>query len=391
MLLDNLLDVDELKFDIARKYISVQSHPQFPELKIYNYADPKTLYRPNNGFDYKSFWSHTVSTCRGLIVDTDTNEVVSRPFRKFHNYGFPFPDEDGVDYDWNYSDLEFLNKLDGWFGVEWRHKGEVGIASRGSFISDGAKFATDKFQKFKKYGVLEEFLPKDWTLLFEIIFKKGQIIIPYNYEGIVLIGAKNKETGEEMRHEELTVLHKNLNSAANGKQWVRLVEKVDIDLEQALDIQEKGVEGFVVNRHIKGKEPLKAKIKFDDYLKLQKMFCRTSVQEIWHKMAYPIHEYQDASVPIEFRRWARSNYDNLLQDFYKKLSRIVYISESLQNKLYNLTPYEISQEAFPEDVKYVFMYLCKDWFNLNRTIWDDIRPEGKNPYRTDIDEDVIEG
>lgn len=62
----------------AKQLLKSQTHPRLP-LSIWNYA-PACQYS-------KDKWDDITTLCRGLIIDTDTNEIVGRSFRKFWNEG----------------------------------------------------------------------------------------------------------------------------------------------------------------------------------------------------------------------------------------------------------------------------------------------------------------
>src|SRR5690349_16609824 len=79
MQLDNLLDRDLLAAMLANGYVRSQTHPALP-LRIFNYSE-KT--------QYERMWNPVTRTCRGLIINDETGEIVARPFPKFFNYGEP--------------------------------------------------------------------------------------------------------------------------------------------------------------------------------------------------------------------------------------------------------------------------------------------------------------
>ena len=62
-------------------YVSVQSHSEFP-LSIYAYGR-KTVQEQK--------WDGVTCKCRGIVVNNETGEIISRPFEKFHNYGMSAP------------------------------------------------------------------------------------------------------------------------------------------------------------------------------------------------------------------------------------------------------------------------------------------------------------
>ena len=169
MKLQDYINPDKLAQEIADGFVSVRKHPTLP-LSILNYT-------ANAQFD--QHWSHEVCACRGLIVDGDDN-IVSRPMYKFFNLGqtstiiMPPTFTENASVDENVMvDADYLlgfvkahyamtitRKMDGQMGVLWNYGDQWGISTRGSFESDGAKFATEKWQKFVKYGAAQDFVPK---------------------------------------------------------------------------------------------------------------------------------------------------------------------------------------------------------------------------------------
>ena len=74
----NILDVAELNRLIVEGYISRKLHNEYP-LAVLNYT-------PQAQYDEKLVWGTEMNLSRGLIYNTDTLEVIARPFPKFWNY-----------------------------------------------------------------------------------------------------------------------------------------------------------------------------------------------------------------------------------------------------------------------------------------------------------------
>jgi len=361
MKLGNYLDLDNLRQLIEEGYINERRHPTLP-LRILNYS---------NACQFEQKWPHEVCACRGLIID-DQDNVVSRPQYKFFNLGQTstvldyeggvleyvtskqtpaiVPDENVmVDAAYLkkltklYTDLTITRKMDGWAGILYEYEGQWGVSSRGSFDSPGAIFATQKFQKFVKYGATE-FIPKGWSLFFEIISKELRIVIPYEWEGLCLLTAVNNETGEEMTYEQLHELWTNLNSYSRvidadgvsqpGKPWCRIVEKFDIDLTAAVGDQSLEEEGYVVavNRH--GLPPVTAKIKLEEYKRLHRILTGVTPQMIWAEMSNPTSVWLEAGcrydrktgqtafnmrVPANFSDWVLQWQRGMTNAFHENL------------------------------------------------------------------------
>jgi RNA ligase len=253
----------------------------------------------------------------------------------------------------NHTGLTITRKMDGMMGVLWNLGDQWGIATRGSFESDGAKFATEKWQKFVKYGATE-FIPKGWTLIFEIIAKHLRIVVPYEWEGLCLLTAVNNATGEEMSYEQLHELWVNLNSYSKtldkdgnkiqGKPWCHLVEKFDIDIATAEADPSKEEEGYVVSVNRRGLPPVKAKIKLSEYKRLHKILTGLTPQMIWEEFALPVNPWlamdskydrktgevtHSMPVPAEFAAWVKQWQRGLIKAFHGNLVKAVAASDAV--------------------------------------------------------------
>jgi RNA ligase len=131
---------------VADGWLVTQKHPTLP-LSIYNYSQ-KT--------QYDGHWDDVTLSCRGLIVDTETGEVIIRPFEKFFNY-----EEVPEEIPWETSDYIYVQeKMDGSLGILFRYKDDWILATRGSFTSAQAvrgmeiiksKYNLEKFEHTVAY------------------------------------------------------------------------------------------------------------------------------------------------------------------------------------------------------------------------------------------------
>lgn len=437
MKLQDYLDMSEFNRLFAAGYINQRKHPTLP-LFIYNYG-------PDAQFD--QHWPHEVCACRGLIVDGDSN-IISRPMYKFFNLGqgSTILDYEGgavayvtsketpaivatedVMVDANYltnlvrlhtAPLTITRKMDGQMGVLWNYGDQWGIATRGSFESDGAKFATEKWQKFVKYGAAQDFVPKGWTLIFEIIAKHLRIVIPYEWEGLCLLTAVNNETGEEMDYEQLHELWVNLNSYSKtldadgnkipGKPWCRIVEKFDIDIETAKNDKSMEEEGYVVSVNRSSMPPVKAKVKLAEYLRLHKILCNVTPQMIWGALAYPADQWLGTDswmdrktkevhttlpVPSEFAQWVRQWQRGIINAFHENLLLAINAVELLRklegptglNEVYggfkndaSRKDWLLQQDFKPETVNAAMLLYKGSIAGAYESIWKQVRPHGKD-------------
>jgi len=96
--------------------------------------------------------------------------------------------------------LEVTEKLDGSLIVIWFHHGRWNISTRGSFDSPQAQWA----QEWCQHNVLQSSLRTNVTYLAEAVYPENRIVVNYPEQGLFLLSAYNRETGEEpMSHDTL--------------------------------------------------------------------------------------------------------------------------------------------------------------------------------------------
>ena len=143
-------------------------------------------YKP--AIQYDNSWTYFELASRGLILHKKTGEVVARPFNKFFN--------------WNENGrlttsriLRVSEKMDGSLGIHYRHNRKVLVATRGSFESTQALWATEYINM--QHSVKN--IPIGWTLLFEIIYPGNKVVVDYHgWSGLVLLAIRNRFTGSYM-------------------------------------------------------------------------------------------------------------------------------------------------------------------------------------------------
>jgi RNA ligase len=132
---------------------------------------------------YERSWTAVERVSRGLIIHWPTATLAARPFEKFFNLGeMPETTIDNLPTE----GLEVTVKLDGSLAIGYWHGQQYRIATRGSFNSEQAQWAT----AFINRNWDTSQFPRDTTLLFEIIYPQNQIVINYRgEEALYLIGA----------------------------------------------------------------------------------------------------------------------------------------------------------------------------------------------------------
>lgn len=234
-------------------YLIKQTHPELP-LTIWNYSQTVQY---NNLWDYHVL----IPQCRGLVTDDMTGEIVGRPFKKFFN-------QDQNRHTAT-KDFDVFTKEDGSLGIAFNYKGDWILASRGSFTSEQAVWAAEYCNDNLVHGVAAMF-DKSLTYLFEIIYRNNKIVVNYgDYEGLILLGAINTKTGDELSYDALL----------EYSYFFDVVKKWDgySDYNVLKTLIKNNEEGFVI-RFSNGD---RMKIKGDEYLRLHRIMTGVSTTSIW--------------------------------------------------------------------------------------------------------------
>jgi RNA ligase len=231
-------------------------------------------------------WDAVTTKCRGIIYRTDTEEIIARPFEKFFNLrtmGMPSTDpetwcgNDGEcgEESFYLTQPEVWEKMDGFLATLYEWEGKQYIASKGSFDSPHAKWAT-AWLNSTAYEWLEGYTP-----VFEGISPNFRIVVNYeNYEGLVLLALINNETGEEAPAPILES-YAYRNGLKTPKRFYMSWE----DAAEASNDETKNFEGYVLVWRRPGTAPFRLKVKYADYLRLHRMISAVSPKAIYNCLA----------------------------------------------------------------------------------------------------------
>jgi RNA ligase len=301
MKLYEYLDIAKLEEQIAEGYVNQRFHNKFSNLAIYCYSKSATL-------NYE--WNEITCKCRGLIVDTSTMDIIARPFEKFFNLGEAmgitreqFPDRFP----------KITDKLDGNLITLYPWQGRWYAASKGSFHSDHADWANSWL--VKNYS--ETFWPTGYTPVFEMIAEEvNHHVVHYGQaaSGLYLIALINNKTGEEL-NDVSRVQWANMND-------IPYIPLEMIPIEQALAENEKNAEGYIFAWDRAGTTPLRVKVKFADFLALQRLVHHTGPKEILDYLRRPeLRCYLDeifdpARTPEEFIKYVKGWMDRFTEAYH---------------------------------------------------------------------------
>ncbi len=202
-----------------------------------------------------------MTDARGLILDTETGDVVARPYPKFFNYGQPeageWPDDT--------NGMSVQEKLDGSLVIVTTHKDELLFASSGSVTSEHSEIFEAYFKEHLSEEQLARFttLGETYTMMFEYVSPDNKVVIQYEEPNMIMHGAIVTEQSDdiikELPYDELKAI-----SAEIGVDVIKEYPMETFnDISEYLDT-DPGIEGFVVkfpNGH-------RVKFKTEEYVRL---------------------------------------------------------------------------------------------------------------------------
>ncbi|MEM9950426.1 MAG: RNA ligase [Chloroflexota bacterium] len=190
--------------------------------------------------------------------------------------------------------INVMEKVDGSLGILYRYQGTYRIATRGSFDSEQATWATNFLQT--NYDLTG--LPNDYTLLFEIVYPDNRIVVDYGErEDLVLLAIRNRFTGAFLPYETMREVAKQYGFSLPKVHPITDVQTL-IDLIHQLDDNDEGyVAEFADGQRFKFKSLA--------YLKLHKLIHTLSFKTVLKAMQTNDIERILATVPDEFLGEAR--------------------------------------------------------------------------------------
>jgi hypothetical protein len=283
---------------------------------------PETVYSRN--------WDEVSLLSRGITFDTTTGEIVAFPFKKFFNFDELYDSNltntkfaESLPSSYRCSDLSgkfrVTEKYDGSLGIAFNYKDKWIVKTSGSFDSEQAKWATE----FLVNHCNTEYLDKNCTYCFEIIYNEDVHPIHYDFEGLVLLAVIDKFTGIEKPFEEVLEYEKfgfriaKTYKFSNFSNVMKFAKKLDNKHEGVVVTFEDG---------------WKTKIKGEEFLKLQKLFHNITKEEIWKNFNPMYMKYDNfefiMSIPEELKEM-KSYVKELPEMFDRELERLRKIANNM--------------------------------------------------------------
>lgn len=265
---------------------------------------------------YSKTWNIFTRSARGLIIDSETKNIIALPFPKFFNLSEnvdQIPDEP----------FQVYEKLDGsliclfWdpFGNFWR------CSTRGSFSSDQAK-AAQKIVNNLKFPVLN----RELTYLFELVGPNNKIVVNYPEDKLVLLGIYSLEPGSLGKNLDYDFVKFSASmldlQAAEEYHYVSiadLVHRADNELT-------KDEEGFVLHFP---ESDLRVKIKSAEYRKIHALISKLSPLSVWAAMK---------DMPDTLEEFRKELPEELWPD-YDSINRL--INEQVENVYNDIYTYHL--------------------------------------------------
>ena len=148
-----------------------------------------------------------VRECRGLILDSDTFEVVSFPFMKFGNFGEPYCPE----IDW--SSASITSKIDGSLIKIVRFGKDLLISTNGTIDAFKAPVAEQAGCPFKSFGDIAwkvvrkkvewditkpiDIFEEGYTSMFELVSQWTRVVVPFHDCDMYFLGVRDNTTFQE--------------------------------------------------------------------------------------------------------------------------------------------------------------------------------------------------
>lgn len=342
--------IDKVKY-IDSGLVNVQKHPTAP-LLIYNYSQI---------CQFSKAWDEVTLMCRGLIVNSDTNEIIARPFKKFFNYeeyiasGKEVPKESP----------HVLEKMDGSLGILYWIDNEPKIATRGSFTSDQAIWATN----WIKENLDCTYFQSGLTYLFEIIYPANRIVVSYDFSGLVLLDAVETATG---KRPDTFFYPTNL----------RAVKEVDFtSFEELKKLNTPNKEGFVLYFP---KSDLRLKIKFDDYVRLHKIMTGLSEIGIW-EMLRDGKDPITPEIPDEMHAWINSVMGGLRASFVAIWGKAQIAAQMAHGEPSRKEQAIYIMKNHKPISGIIFSLLDNKESEAAQYVWRMVRPKGSHTFKVDTD------
>lgn len=301
-------------------------------------------------------WNYFERVARGLIINTNTGEIVARPFDKFFNWGEGERTTDAPL-------IDVLDKADGSLGILYRHQGVFRIATRGSFISEQAQWATQWLDQLD----LTNF-PDEITLLFEIIYPENQIVLDYHgYAGLILLGARNRHNGVAYGYPIVQRLAQRIGVPVITKYPVPTVDELLILTNSITTLEREGYVGVFADGQM-------FKFKTKPYTEIHGLINQLTTKKVWKIIANnSVETVKKIINSLPSHAGVKDVFILAMSAYEKELLNRAFEISIVYDKLVDTIGKDTDRKTaalwitthYPHLAKYLFMALDnKNWVNV---------------------------
>jgi len=363
--LDELFPPADLKAEIEAGYVSRKRHPGLP-LSLYVYSE-KCQFEPH--------WTAVTMRCRGLIADDETGEIVGWCLPKFFNHS-----QHGVGHDWAPALLdepfEVYDKVDGSLGIVFHYAGAWRVATKGSFISDQAAWASQYLAKADTSA-----LDPSVTYLAEIVYPENRIVVNYGDRRDLVLLAAFRADGTEVALREAAPAWDGIGSVVRTHDWSDTFGVLAALAEQSqhldgADATGIDAEGWVI-RFVSG---LRVKSKLTSYVSLHRVLTGTSERSVWEVLSSgsdPATLYD--RVPDEFAEWVKK----VVARPRKDVEIYVTTAQAEFDAIGRIPDRKAFAAAAVQSDRRAALFRLYDGRDIEDLAWKSCKPRGDTPYVVD--------
>lgn len=267
-------------------------------------------------------------------------------------------------------------------GIMYEYKGNYGIATRGSFNSEQAIWATNLLNE-KYLDAVKKLDTDNYTYVYEICFPSNRIVVDYGeFADIVFLARINKNTGvDEQLEDNISEIMKPFITV---ERFVEL-EHLSFEELQALNIHNR--EGFVLH----DEDGKRIKVKFADYCRLHSIITNITARDIWRTISQgnDVSEILE-NVPDEFDAWVRNKvnfFDTEFARIYGEACRrhhdvIAELPTPYTKKWFAMKNKSLNKEKFWSGL----VFAIETRKNVDDIIWKKLYPGHEKPFANNDDD-----
>lgn len=298
------------------------------------------LFKYDSSCVFANQWSKVAQKARGIILDTQTGEIVCRPFDKFFNIDeVDTTKRQVIKEKFIKFGFEATDKVDGSAICLWNYGNEWRTSTLGAFYSDQAIYALKML--YEKYPQFIELNP-DYTYVFELVAAWDTKVVAYDKESLVLLAVfKNAWDEQELDSKTVDII---ADTCRFERPTVIQLEPEDLIGGEKIP---ENAEGYV----IRFGDGLRVKIKSLLYIRLHRLLSGFSPKRVIEAMQAGNYKDLLSEAPPHII----AKFDDLYAAFSQIKQNILDEVDNCWKIVQNLDTYKDKalkiQEVAPEDIR----------------------------------------